>query len=212
MRNGQNVLIVATDPMLAALVGGLVEALRLQAVFPRPGENPDAAVARVRPLAVILMEGSSGSAGSEILLVRARRRGARVMLFGDAASIAPLREWAKQADVASFMLPDELEGLRQALERTNSELRVARRGDRRAPVDSNPDGSVTFHDAAGTRWQVYDRRTGDRRAREMTREFINAAGDRRIYLMHPEDVSATSPAQLADQLARATPTSGTSEG
>jgi hypothetical protein len=211
MRNGQNVLIVATDPMLAALVGGLVEALRLGAVFPRPGENPEAALARVRPLAVILMEGSSDGARSELLIVRARRRGARVMLFGTAVSIEPIREWAKQLDVATFTLPDELEDLRQALEEARRQQMAGRRGDRRASVEANPDGSVTFQDATGTAWQVYDRRTGDRRATGLTREFVSAVGDRRTCAVRPDEVTAVSPEQLAEQLARSIPSGGTSE-
>jgi hypothetical protein len=210
MRNGQNVLIVATDPMLAALVGGLVEALRLQAVFPRAGENPEAALARVRPLAVILMEGSSEVAGSELFVVRARRRGARVMLFGNATSIKPLREWADQLEVGVFTLPDEIERLLLALQDTHRELSNARRGDRRTSVQRERDAAITFEDASGTQWQVYDRRTGDRR-QGLMREFISAVGDRRACAVGPDEINAVSPQELARQLARSVPSDGTSK-
>ena len=211
MRSGQNVLIIANDPMLAALVGGLVEASRLQAVFPRPGENPETALARWRPLAVVMMEGSSEGAGSELFVARARRRGARVLLFGDASSITPLREWAKQLDIVTVQLPDELEGLLLELQGAHhAPPLVARRGDRRASIQRNADGSFTFEDSAGTRWQVYDRRSGDRRRSEVMREFVSPAGDRRTCTVRPGELRTRSPQTLAEQLARSVPSDGTS--
>ena len=210
MRSGQNVLIIANDPMLAALVGGLVEASRLQAVFPRPGENPETALARVRPLAVVMIEGSSEGAGSELFVARARRRGARVLLFGNASSITPLREWAKQLDVVTFQLPDELEGLLLELQGAHHAPLVARRGDRRASVQRNADGSFTFEDTTGTRWQVYDRRSGDRRKSGVTREFVSPTGDRRTCTVRPGELRTRSPHALAEQFARSVPSDGTS--
>lgn len=204
MRSRQNVLIVASDPVLAALLGGLVDAMRLQPVFPGAGEDPDAALARVRPLAVILMEGSSSTAGSELFVVRARRRGARVLLFGHPASIAPLKEWAAQLDVDVFALPDELQRLQDALSGQHRTPMVARQGDRRARVQRNPDGSLLYQDAGGTRWSVYDRRGGDRRAPDVTREFISDTGERRRCTVSASD-TMPSPAELADQLKRSEP-------
>jgi hypothetical protein len=207
MRSRKNVLIVASDPVLAALLGGLVDAMRFQPVFPGVGEDPDAALARVRPLAVILMEGSSTTAGSQLFVVRARRRGARVMLFGHPASIAPLKEWAAQHDIDAFALPEELERLQDALDGQHPERMTARQGDRRAPLQRNPDGSLHFQDAAGTRWTVYDRRTGDRRAGGVTREFVSDEGERRTCTVGAADASAPSRAELADQLKRSIPAS-----
>jgi hypothetical protein len=208
MRSRKNVLIVASDPVLAALLGGLVDAMRFQPVFPHAGEDPDAALARVRPLAVILMEGSSSTAGSQLFVVRARRRGARVMLFGHPASIAPLKEWAAQHDIDAFALPEELERLQDALDGQRPMRMTTRQGDRRAPIQRNPDGSLHFQDAAGTRWTVYDRRSGDRRAGEVTREFVSDEGERRTCSVGAADASTPSPAELAEQLKRSVPASG----
>ena len=211
MRSGLNVLIIANDPMLAALVGGLVEASRLRAVFLQPGENPEVAVTRVRPLAIVMMEGSAEGAGSELFVARARRRGARVILFGDATSIAPIREWAAELEVGVFQLPDELEELLAELNGAGRQPGlVARRGDRRTPVQRQPDGSLTFEDGTGTRWQVYDRRTGDRRAAGGTREFVSPTGDRRICTVSAGELRNQTPGALAKQLARSVPSDGTS--
>ena len=204
MRSRQNVLIVASDPVLAALLGGLVDAMRFQPVFPGAGEDPDAALARVRPLAVILMEGSSNVAGSELFVVRARRRGARVMLFGHPASIAPLKEWAAELDVDVFALPDELERMQSALDGQHRSSLVVRQGDRRASVQRNPDGSLLYEDKAGTRWSVYDRRSGDRRAVEVTREFVSETGERRVCVVAVRGATP-SPDELAEQLKRSIP-------
>src|SRR6185503_2008936 len=103
------------DPLIAALVGSLVEITRLQAAFPEPDERPEDALTRVRPLAAILVDAVTDEAQSDIFLAKAARRSVPVMMFGSAPTMATRREWAGTRPVAMFVLPDETEELGAAL-------------------------------------------------------------------------------------------------
>src|SRR5437016_14553168 len=82
IRADHKVLIIASDPLLGALVGSLVEATRLHATFPRENERPEDALARVRPLAAILVDAITSESESDLFLARDRRRQSLVLMFG----------------------------------------------------------------------------------------------------------------------------------
>lgn len=191
--------------MLAALLGGLVELARLQAAFAKPGERPEDALGRVKPLVAILADATHNEAASDLFLARARRRNVDVLMFGSPAAISQRREWAEQQGVPVFELPGQLSELQSALERLGAPERKPRVVSRRARADRGQDGTLIFDDGKGTRWSVYDRRAGDRRRAEVDRRFVSESGEVLHCGVSEEEAAATSVAALAEQLARATP-------
>lgn len=111
------VLIVAADPLLAALVGSVVELSSLRATFPRAGERAEDALGRMKPLLAILIDAVAGEAESDIFLARARKRGVEVLLFGSASRIVMRRGWAEAHGVPIYALPDQVSDLEEALQR-----------------------------------------------------------------------------------------------
>ena len=194
------VLVVASEPMLAALIGGLVEATGLMPVFPAPRESVEQALERVNPLAAILADARRDEAASDLLLARARRREVEFLVFGSREDIARRQAWTDHHDVRCFALPRGYEQLHDTLR----ELRDVR-GTRGADTDRRTPPGVTFTDASGMRWSVYDRRGGDRR-QILERHFINDAGDERECVLTADEVAAVDAVALAAQFARATPT------
>jgi hypothetical protein len=73
---------------------------------------------------------------------------------------------------------------------------------------------LIYHDRIGRRWQVYDRRSGERRQPNASptpvdpstdhRAFVNDAGEEWRCVMADDDFLDQSPATLEKQLARAT--------
>lgn len=89
-------------------------------------------------------------------------------------------------------------------------------GDRRSPHTSTaPDGTLIFGDRYGRRWQVYDRRSGERRASRVPgtpsgfdRVFINDAGEAWYYELRAEELIDETPYTLERQLASASKREG----
>jgi hypothetical protein len=75
------VLILARDPVIAALLGIALGLGELEPVFAEPGERPEDAIARLLPPFVVLLDGELDDADSDLFYARAARRGARVVLF-----------------------------------------------------------------------------------------------------------------------------------
>jgi hypothetical protein len=199
--------------MTAALVGWYVELARLEPAFAAPGEHPEKALARVKPVLVLLIDGEYEEALSDLLVARAAKRGIGVALFGsgsattdDAANI-----WAERHGIRFFRLPVDLESfgrvLDQAARSGAPERRAAQR--RTAPaVDRALDGTLLFFDASGKPWYVYDRRTGDRRferqePKRSYRSFISVDGVERRCELDEGEFAAREPDVLGAQLARA---------
>lgn len=199
------VLIIAAEPLLAALIGALAESSRLRAAFPRANESPQDALARVRPLAAILLDAATDEAASDIFLARASRAKAPVLLFGGANAVSAKRSWALERLIPVFALPGDIDALQTALERlvpakTPSPRQSQRRdGSRaqRAPV------RLSFVDGAGTHWTVYDRRVADRRVAVVDRRFVSEAGVVLRCTVSVKEAESDSIAQLTRQLARA---------
>jgi hypothetical protein len=87
--------------------------------------------------------------------------------------------------------------------------RGADQGDRRSPhTYIQADGTLIFGDRHGIRWQVYDRRSGDRREAawgkaSFYRAFINDAGEEWRCELAPAEVIDETASTLERQLERA---------
>lgn len=195
------VLIVAPDPVLAALVGSVVELSRLRAAFPRADERPEDALARVKPLVAILIEGGADEAQSDLFLARARKKGVHLLVFGGAASTARRRPWAEARNVPIFTLPDDVPLLEQALQRIAAGAGKSNRTFGRRGKSSTP---LVVRDRAGMQWSVYDRRSANRRQHSIDREFVSETGEVRHCHLDENEAGDTSPATLIHQLERAT--------
>jgi hypothetical protein len=194
--------------MTAALVGWYVELAKLEPAFPAPHEHPDEALARVKPILVILIDSQFEEGMSDLLAARATKRGVGIALFGTGSEgdDERARLWATEHKIMFFRLPIDLEAFGRVLDQTvrsvEPERRIAQRRSEPA-VERAVDGTLLLHEASGATWYVYDRRGGDRRiASRPYRAFINADGvERRCELNDPE-FAARQPAALVDQLAR----------
>jgi hypothetical protein len=83
--------------------------------------------------------------------------------------------------------------------------------ERRSPHTApGPDGSLIFGDRDGRRWQVYDRRSGERRSSGtrgqpsgFDRIFINEAGEEWSYALRADELIDETAFTLERQLALA---------
>jgi hypothetical protein len=203
VRADHKVLVIATDPMLAALVGALVELTQLRAAFLEPDERPEDALARVKPLVAILVDAQTDDAASDLFLARARRRGIRVLMFGPVAAVARREAWARRTGVPVFRLPEGVAALQAALDVLLREKGLFRRGERRTRAQRDPASVATVDDGTGTRWTVYDRRSADRRRSVIDRRFVSDRGEVRQCDVALDEADALSVATLTEQLARA---------
>jgi hypothetical protein len=202
--------------MAAALLGMLLELEGYEPAFARPGESPDAALARVRPLLVALVDHALDVAGSDLFLARAARRQVGVVLFGTQGTEGGPPAWARARRVPWFVMPVDGPSLRRAIEDSTSSYRLWRtETERRRPrTETAADGTLIYHDRSGRRWHVYDRRGSDRRQGRPAsaadpdaageRTFVNDAGEQWRTDMTAADFLDESPAGLEKQLARAT--------
>jgi hypothetical protein len=205
-QSNHRVLIVASDSLLAALVGALAETAGLTAAFPQEGEGAADALIRVKPLVAVLVDGDGDAAGSDVFLARARKRGVAVMFFGERDSMQRLSPWARANDVGVFVIPAELDALHSALQRLPPRP-GALRSERRARAERSKEGQLLFYDATGRRWSVYDRRGNDRR-HPVHRSFVSEVGEAFGCDLEPGQESADSAEALESQLAHARPEQG----
>jgi DNA-binding NtrC family response regulator len=205
VRADHKVLVIASDPLLAALVGGFVEMTRLQAAFVQRDERAEDALERIRPLAAILVDALINEAESDLFLARARRRRIPVLMFGSAHSIGQRDSWASARKVPTFSLPGDLDVLQAELERLLQPRPLTQgASERRARTERRDDGTLILEDVEGTRWSVYDRRATDRRSNVVDRQFVSESGEVRQCDVPIEDAESLSAAALTRQLARST--------
>jgi hypothetical protein len=207
------VLILSPHVMTAALVGWYVELAKLEPAFAAPGEHPEEALARVKPMVVVLIDGEFEEALSDLLVARAAKRGIGIALFsGGPPSIDDAaRLWAERHHIGFFRLPIDLESFGRVLDQAARSGQAERRGrDRRNShaVDRALDGTLMFFDSTGKPWYVYDRRGGDRRfvggkAAGPYRSFISPDGSERRLELNEAEFAAREPDALDAQLARA---------
>ena len=202
--------------MAAALLAMLLELEGYDPAFALEHESADAALTRVKPLLVVLVDHALDVAKSDLFLARAARRQVGVVLFGSHGESSP-PPWAQSRRVPWFRMPVDAETLRRAIEQSISAFRLWRTDiDRRHHrTETGADGTLIYHDRDGHRWQVYDRRSGDRRQAPVPtpdndasgeRTFVNDAGEQWCVTMRAADFLDESPAALEQQLARATKT------
>jgi hypothetical protein len=199
-RAGHKVLVIAAEPLLAALVGGVVEAARFTAAFPDLDEPPERALERVKPVAAVLLEASDDRAGSDLFIARARKLGVRVLVFGPAKLMNDQRAWTGQHGLAAFTLPEELEDLTFVLEHLRlPATRGPGRRTARTQIERATDGSLVFDDESGISWAAYDRRSTDL----VDRRFISETGELRHCDVSSEEAQSLTLDTLREQLARA---------
>jgi hypothetical protein len=194
--------------MTAALVGWYVELAKLEPAFAAPGEHPVDALARVKPLLVVLVDAESEDAISDLFAARASRREIGLAIFSGSSDDRSAREWAARHDLPFFRLPVDLEAfgrvLDQAARGASDDRRDADRR-RRSVVDRAVDGTLLLVDDSGRAWYVYDRRAGDRRGGEAYRAFISADGQELRASLSVDEFAAREPTALIEQLSRAAP-------
>lgn len=213
-----SVLILSDDPLLAALLGVLADMLGHTPKFADAGERPEDALARVRPVFVVLLDASLDAAASDLFFARAaqRRLGVAVLATGGHAELAGR---ARARGVPWFDVPSDVDQFARVLEAAaGSEWWRPEPDRRRAPTaERRQDGSVLFVDRAGGRWSVYDRRGGERRApsdwpandegrrrdRATQRIFVSEHGRTWQCALRREDTGDPTPDALERQLARA---------
>lgn len=198
--------------MLAAFLGMMLELDAFEPVFAEPGEGAEDALARVRPVLVVLLHSELDAASSDLFFARAARTGARIILFGAADGAADVREAARRRRVPFFEMPVERAVLaRVVADVARDESRSRTPTDRRAQAYDDPDGTMCFTDDGGNLWRVYDRRGAERRAHPVEaadvryRAFVNERGEERRYAPRPRESLELSIDALIRQLAAATP-------
>ena len=205
-RTTGKVLILSPHVMTAALVGWYVELSRLEPAFAAPGEHPSDALARVKPILVVLVDAESGGAISDLFAARAAKREIGLAVFSGSKDDDFARNWARRHELPFFKLPVDLEAFGRVLDQASRNVPDRRRlTDRRQQpsVRGAVDGTLCLTDELGRDWYVYDRRGNDRRAGDAHRAFVNAEGQEKRAVLSDEEFAARGPAQLIAQLARA---------
>lgn len=109
------VLIVARESVIAALLGMLLELEGYEPAFPQPGERAEAAVRRLRPPLVLLLDGALEEARSDLLHARVAQGGARVVLFSEPVDAEAVRAAARDRGVPFLPMPTTREALGSVL-------------------------------------------------------------------------------------------------
>jgi hypothetical protein len=204
-RSGHKILIVASDAILAALVGTLVEFARYTAAFPAPDESPTQALMRVKPLVAVLLDVSDQNGATDVFVSRAQRQSVPVLLFGARSLLAERTEWVARHQLGVFALPEEIARLENAIERIIPDaVRPRAVRDRRGEAQRSKTGTLDFTDARGVHWTVYDRRGPERRNR-VDRRFVSDSGEVLHCEITEQEARLISVATLAEQLTRAIP-------
>jgi hypothetical protein len=223
-------LILSDEPLAAALLALLLELESYTPVFAAPDERPEEAVARLRPLLIVLADFAAIEARSDLFLARLARARIGVAFFA-AANGGELRRWARARGVPWVELPADADTLRRVLSDAAASAGDRRRGENRRPrTQIRDDGSLLFMDASGRRWTVLDRRGrerrgGQRRGEEAAtpaatdtpdldtagqddagdyRSFVADDGEERRCALSGREFDEESPAALARQLEMAT--------
>jgi hypothetical protein len=110
------VLVLARDPVVAALVGMLLELESFEPVFAARGERPEDAIGRIRPPLVILLDGEMDVAQSDLFFARAARSQATVVLFGRAGADPDIGDVARKRGILWFAMPTDRATLARVLE------------------------------------------------------------------------------------------------
>jgi DNA-binding NtrC family response regulator len=193
------VLIISQQSVVAALVGMLVELTGNQPVYANAAEQPADAVRRLRPVLVVLMDVEVDAARSDLFFATADRAGTPIVVFGARERARDIAEIAAHRRIPWLTLPADPDRLAEVVVAARGRERAPRTPDRRQPPTAAvvDDDTIILRDQAGRQWIVYDRRGSDRRI------FVSEDGETRS-LPATATHRASKPAELEDQLARAT--------
>lgn len=193
--------------MTAALVGWYVELAKLEPTFAAPGEQPEEALRRLRPVLVVLVDAESQAALSDLFIARALKHGIGVAIFSGRPADDEPRGHTDRDAIPHFRLPIDLEAFGRMLDQAVVRVPDRRVRDRRQPktTDRAVDGTLVFNDATGRSWYVYDRRRGDARDTVPFRSFVDPEGNERRRTMRGEEFTDRTPVSLESQLLQATP-------
>lgn len=111
-----SVLVLAREPVIAALLGMLIELEGYQPHFPGKGESIDDALLRLRPPIILCADCELADVPTDLFFARVARARARVVLFGSPAAAATVRALAAERGLPFFLLPTELDALARALD------------------------------------------------------------------------------------------------
>lgn len=109
------VLVLAREAVIAALVGMLLELEEYEPVFAAPGERPDDAIRRLRPPLIVVLDGRLPEAQSDLFYLRCAQGGARVCLFSEPVTAEAVRTAARARHLAFFAMPVDRRDLGAAL-------------------------------------------------------------------------------------------------
>jgi hypothetical protein len=204
------VLILSPHVMTAALVGWYVELAKLEPTFAAPGEHPDEALARIRPVLVVLIDAELSDAISDLLVVRAARKGAGLALFTGRSHDEPVRAWAERRGVPFFKLPIDLEAFGRMLDQAARKVAGEPVLTDAPTTETAVDGTLVLREPTGQLWYVYDRRSSNRTLRAPSesgdyRAFVEWDGTERRCRLSTEDAASRDPDALVAQLARSIP-------
>lgn len=105
--NDSLVLVLSNDPLIAALLGALLEIHGFKPCFPEADEHPRDALRRCRPGA-LLIDCDNDVACSDAVLGPARMMSARLILFSHHCTRDDAQEMIDRYDAEFFQLPGEL--------------------------------------------------------------------------------------------------------
>ncbi|HXT15960.1 MAG TPA: hypothetical protein VN706_10060 [Gemmatimonadaceae bacterium] len=178
------VLVLADGPVVAALIGMLVETTGRTPVFANPNEVPSDALERTRPIAAVIIDASLSAAESDLFFAAAAKWDIGVAVFGPESAARRIAEIAAGRRIPWFTMPPTADQLARALDVAIGTQ--SRRGAERRSAPSEalvaPDGTRILRDTDGCRWMVYDRRvSNDRRASDgdtiTVRVFVSEVGE-----------------------------------
>ena len=114
-RQRMQVLVLAGETVLAALIGMLLELEEYEPVFAESDERPEDAIRRLRPPLIVMLDGQLDAAGSDLFYARAAAAGARVVLFSEPLAAEEIRAVARQRHLAFVAMPADRAALARVL-------------------------------------------------------------------------------------------------
>jgi hypothetical protein len=115
-RSSSSVLILSEQPMIAALLGMLVELVGYRPAFAAEDERPEDAMRRVRPALVVLLDGTLDLVRSDLFFARAAQHRIALAIFGPEDRRDDLAATAERRGIIWCTLPISGTELRDRIE------------------------------------------------------------------------------------------------
>jgi hypothetical protein len=107
-------LVLAPDPLAAALIGAAVGLAGVAAVFVNAGESARVALRRLRPMCVLLSH-DEPTVFDDAFMGPAMMTGARLFVFGSERRLRLVESFAARYRLEAIVLPRDCESLRERL-------------------------------------------------------------------------------------------------